>query len=380
MNYACPVLALAVLASTSAFAADITFTPPAAGGFTVTKPASADTRFRIGETGTSQLFIDSNSGLTLKSANGFAVLDLDAIDGNSGLRYFKNGVANWNVRNRPTDDYLEWFEAPGGARMVIQKGTGNVGIGETTSPVYKLDVLHGGSTGIRSRSSGSFSVVDIDAASGDAALRFARAGTNQWNVRNNPGTDDLQFFELGGGGERMRITNTTGAVVVAGNFTAGGVKAFTIDHPMDPENRTLSHAAIESNEVLNAYSGNVTTDAQGRATVLLPEYFETINRDYRYQLTAVGVFAQAIVAREIAGNSFEIATSLPNVKVSWEVKGVRSDVRMKMDPFAAVKEKPEAMRGRYLDAKAWGQTTAKSAVHDPAVEPGEAASSVSDRR
>lgn len=450
MNYARSALALAVLAATSTLAADITFTPPAAGGFTVTKPASAATRFRIGETGTSQLFVDSNSGFTVKSANGFAVLDLDALDGNSGLRYFKNGVANWNVRNRPADDYLEWFEAPGGPRMVIQKGTGNVGIGETTNPTYKLDVLHGGSMGIRSRSSGSFSVVDIDAASGDAALRFAKAGVNQWNVRNRPaddyfeifelggggsrfviqdatgnvgigettspsykldvlhggstglrvrssssfsvidldaasgdaairfanagvnqwnlrnqpGTDNLQVFELGGGGERLRIENTTGNVVVGTNFTAGGTKAFTIDHPLDPENRTLSHAAIESPEVLNAYSGNVTTDSQGRATVALPEYFETINRDYRYQLTAVGVFAQAIVAREIAGNSFEIATSLPNVKVSWEVKGVRSDARMKVDPFVAVKEKPAAMKGRYLDAKSWGQPASKSAVHD----------------
>ena len=77
------------------------------------------------------------------------------------------------MRNRPGDNYLEIFElGGGGSRMVIQDGTGNVGIGETANPTYKLDVLHGGSTGIRSRSSGSFSVVDIDAASGDAALRF----------------------------------------------------------------------------------------------------------------------------------------------------------------------------------------------------------------
>ncbi|MEI2740082.1 MAG: hypothetical protein V9F01_15005 [Chitinophagaceae bacterium] len=37
----------------------------------------------------------------------------------------------------------------GGSRFVIQDGTGNVGIGATTSPSYKLDVEHGGSTGLR---------------------------------------------------------------------------------------------------------------------------------------------------------------------------------------------------------------------------------------
>ena len=96
--------------------------------------------------------------------------------------------------------------------MVIQDGTGNVGIGETTSPSYKLDVLHAGATGIRSRSSSSFSVIDIDGANGDAALRFQKAGIGQWNMRNDPSNDNLQIFELGGGGERLQIQNTTGFV------------------------------------------------------------------------------------------------------------------------------------------------------------------------
>ena len=39
-----------------------------------------------------------------------------------------------------------------------------------------MDVLHTGANGIRSQSSASFSVVDIDAANGDAALRFQKAG------------------------------------------------------------------------------------------------------------------------------------------------------------------------------------------------------------
>jgi hypothetical protein len=41
-----------------------------------------------------------------------------------------------------------------------------------------------------------------------------------------------------------------------------------------------------------------------------------LNRDFRYQLTVIGTFAQAIVVTEIANGSFSIKTDKPNVKVS----------------------------------------------------------------
>jgi len=306
------------------------------------------------------------SGIRSKSSASFSVVDIDAASGDAALRFQKAGVNQWNVRNRPADDYFEIFElGGGGSRVVIQDATGNVGIGETTNPTYKLDVLHGGATGIRSRSSSSFSVVDIDGQSGDAALRFVKAGVNQWNTRNNPATDDYQIFELGGGGERMRIENTTGKVVVDGDFTVLGVKAFTIDHPLDPENKLLMHVAAESNEVINFYSGNITTDASGKATVSLPDYFEAINKDYRYQLTVVGgTFAQAIISKEVSNNKFEIATNQPNVKVSWEVKGVRNDNRMKKNPFVAEQLKTPTQKGKYYDPASYNLPESKGISYD----------------
>jgi hypothetical protein len=319
----------------------------------------------IGETTNPAYRLDvlhgGSTGIRSRSSASFSVVDIDAQSGDAALRFQKAGVNQWNVRNRPADDYFEIFElGGGGSRVVIQDATGNVGIGETTSPSYKLDVLHGGSTGIRSRSSASFSVVDIDGQSGDAALRFQRAGVNQWNTRNNPATDDYQIFELGGGGERMRIDNTTGKVWVNGDFTVVGAKAFTMDHPLDPTNKTLMHAAAESNEVINFYSGNVTTDASGKAMVSLPDYFEAINKDFRYQLTVIGgTFAQAIISKEVSNNKFEIATNQPNVKVSWEVKGVRNDAHMRKFPFVAVEEKSAAQKGKYIDPAAYNQPESK---------------------
>src|SRR5205085_12400073 len=101
-----------------------------------------------------------------------------------------------------------------------------------------------------------------------------------------------------------------------GSLSVSGTKNFKIDHPLDPENKYLYHAAIESSEVLNIYSGNVTTDENGDATVFLPEWFEALNRDFRYQLTVIGSFNQAMVASKIKDNTFTIKTNGAKVEVS----------------------------------------------------------------
>jgi hypothetical protein len=323
----------------------------------------------IGETTSPSYKLDilhgGSTGIRNKSSSSFSIIDIDGKSGDAALRFVKDGVNQWNTRNRPEDNYFEIFEmGGGGSRVVVQDGTGNVGIGETTNPFYKLDVLHGGATGIRSRASSSYSVVDIDGENGDAALRFQKAGVNQWNTRNNPATDDYQIFELGGGGERLRIENTTGKVVVSGDFTVAGAKMFTMDHPLDPENKLLMHAAAESNEVINFYSGNITTDASGKATVQLPDYFEAINKDFRYQLTVIGAFAQAIISKEVSNNTFEIATSIPNVKVSWEVKGVRNDAHMQQHPFVAEQNKIPSQVGKYWDPAAHNQPASKGVGYE----------------
>jgi hypothetical protein len=93
-----------------------------------------------------------------------------------------------------------------------------------------------------------------------------------------------------------------GNLTVTGNLDVQGSKNFKIDHPLDPENKYLLHSAIESSEVLNVYSGNVVSNAAGEAVVTLPNWFEALNRDLRYELTVVGTFAQAIVANEVQNN------------------------------------------------------------------------------
>jgi hypothetical protein len=162
------------------------------------------------------------------------------------------------------------------------------------------------------------------------------------------------------------------AIIFGGDFTVlNGTKNFKIDHPLDPENKYLLHASVESSEVLNIYSGNVTTNEQGEATVSLPEWFEALNKDLRYQLTVIGTFAQAIVAEKLKQNLFKIRTSAPNVEVSWQVTGVRSDAAMQKHPFKAVEVKPESERGTSLSnrqpaSRARPRVDARSGTDAPA--------------
>lgn len=311
-----------------------------------------------------------STGLRVQSSASFSVVDIDANSGDAALRFVKAGANQWNIRNNPGNDDLQVFELGGGGeRMAIKDATGNIAIGGSIGS-YRLDVLHGGSTGIHVESSASFSVVDIDANSGDAALRFQKAGVNQWNTRNNPGTDDYQIFELGGGGERLRIENTTGRVVVGTDLhvtgtLSKGAGAFKIDHPLDPANKFLWHSFVESPDMMNIYNGNIVTDASGKATVALPDYFSAVNKDYRYQLTVIGSFAQAIISKEVNGNSFEIATNQPNVKVSWQVTGIRQDPYANANRIPNTVEKTGNEKGMYLHPELYNQPVTKTIGYTP---------------
>ncbi len=155
----------------------------------------------------------------------------------------------------------------------------------------------------------------------------------------------------------------------SGRFAASGTKAFQIDHPLSPETHFLNHFCTEAPEPLNAYSGNVVTDAQGYAVVQLPDYFEAVNRDFRYQLTVIGQFAQAIVAEEIRNNRFVIRTDKPHVKVSWRVEAIRNDRWVQQYGYQTEQEKPEHYQGKYLHPELYGQPQERGIHYHPDPQP-----------
>jgi hypothetical protein len=153
------------------------------------------------------------------------------------------------------------------------------------------------------------------------------------------------------------------AVFANGDLTATGVKPFTIDHPLDPENKILKHFSIESDEVLNVYRGTTVFDMNGEATIELPEYFASINVNYSYQLTAVGAAMPNIyVAEEVSNNSFVVAGGMTGKKVSWTVFANRNDAYVKANPnrIKSEQNKTGNLIGKYLDHKSWNQTNSKA--------------------
>ncbi|BDQ03413.1 hypothetical protein [Ignavibacterium sp.] len=144
-----------------------------------------------------------------------------------------------------------------------------------------------------------------------------------------------------------------GDVNVTGTISKGG-GSFKIDHPLDPQNKYLYHSFVESPDMKNIYDGTVITDASGYATVTLPEWFEALNKDFRYQLTVIGDFAQAIVAQEIQNNQFTIRTDKPNVKVSWQVTGIRHDPFAEKYRIPVEEYKKGDDVGKYLYPEAFG--------------------------
>jgi len=134
----------------------------------------------------------------------------------------------------------------------------------------------------------------------------------------------------------------------------GGLKSFKIDHPLDPANKYLQHACIESDEILNLYNGNVTLDGSGEAWVTMPDWFEALNQDFRYQLTCIGGHAPVYIAEEIRGNRFRIAGGEPGMKVSWQVSGVRHDPFVERSGYQVEYAKPADEVGKYMHPEAYG--------------------------
>ena len=121
-------------------------------------------------------------------------------------------------------------------------------------------------------------------------------------------------------------------------------------------NKSMARPPADLGGMMNIYTGNVTTDESGKATIKLPDYFEALNRDFRYQLTVIGQFAQAIVSTEISNNRFTIQTDKPQVRVSWQVTGIRQDAYANDHRIPGEEEKTISQRGSYLYPDGYAST------------------------
>jgi hypothetical protein len=366
-----------------------------------------------------KLHIDGGSDVTLVSG-GFVQL---------GPSSAENLVIDGNeiqTRNGGQASYLH-LNSDGGNVFLCSKGAGNVGIGTTTpaAPLHVESSFTGGTdTGVIQAINtatndhtpavyGNHSVTDgkgigVNGVGGyigvqGAALPYGTDPTRMYYgvygnaigglgenygilgraegpeknvgvagyVIGDPGSTSVSYGVWGSAaGSGTRYAGFfSGNVHVAGTLTkAGG--SFKIDHPLDPENKYLSHSFVESPDMKNIYDGVVTLDSGGAATVELPNWFQALNRDFRYQLTCIGGFAQVYIAEEITNNKFRIAGGKPGLRISWQVTGIRQDAWANAHRIQVEEDKPEAERGKYCHPELYGQPPEK-AVHTPPALPGQ---------
>lgn len=175
-------------------------------------------------------------------------------------------------------------------------------------------------------------------------------------------TNGFGVYGSGKDGVIGHSSTTNGYGVFAnGDLGASGIKTFVIDHPLDPENKYLKHANIESNEILNLYRGTATFNTNGKAIVNLPDYYHTINIEASYQLTAIGAAMPNLhIEQELEGNNFIIAGGIANKKVSWQVTAVRNDKYLQQNPKLKNMEISKGQNsGRYVNPELYKQPKTK---------------------
>lgn len=146
-----------------------------------------------------------------------------------------------------------------------------------------------------------------------------------------------------------------GNVTVTGTIFKGSSN-FRIDHPLDPANKYLTHAALESDQMKNFYDGIVKLNRKGQAEVRLPRWFSSVNRELRYQLTSIGAAAPDLhIASALRDGKFRIAGGRTGLRVCWQVTGIRNDKWARKNPLIVEAPKLRHHRGKYLHPKLHGK-------------------------
>jgi hypothetical protein len=296
---------------------------------------------------------------TIQTTAGLAAVSRDLTLKGDGTQASRLGVAvplNLSTTGFPWEVLTVSNGTPGGHAMRVFGGPGPNGVAvRATGGAGALGLeasggqLDGGTGGIGLAASGGL------ANGGNGGTGVYASGGSGFNPGH--GIQAFPGHPLGGVPAKAGLFH--GDVQVTGVLSkAGG--SFKIDHPLDPENKYLSHSFVESPEMMNVYNGNITTDQNGHAVVELPDYFEALNSDFRYQLTVIGQFAQAIVAEKVKGNRFTVRTNAPGVEVSWQVTGIRHDAWANKNRIPVEEVKSERERGFYLHPESFGKEKARS--------------------
>ncbi len=305
-------------------------------------------------TGSPTRTLDVNGEIRVAGGNIFMQRNLTDL---AGRRNWAWGTETFNVGDVSLFVSTSNTAAPS-VPVFTALSNANMGIGLPT-PAAKLDVAGNGNFVASASGAVALSAQATDTASSNIAisgLADGVGGTGVFGEAEN-GSGAYGVWGISSSGLAGEFS---GNVSISGTLSAG-LKNFRIDHPLDPAGKYLYHASVESSEMMNLYTGNVVLDESGAGVVQLPAWFEALNTDFRYQLTAVGGPGPGLyVAQEIQNQSFKIAGGTPGLKVSWQVTGVRQDAFARTNPLVVEVEKSERERGYYIHPQLFGQPPAQS--------------------
>jgi hypothetical protein len=297
---------------------------------------------------------------------------VDGVDG--GIGYGVRGRSNtgYGVRGNSDSLYGMIGQSNSGAG-VVGTSTSGVGVGgssSTASGVYGF----------------SFSSLGgVFGESYDSSGVYGRSKTNAGVYGQSNSAAGVYGNSVNGVGVYGVSTNNLAAylygnVEITGNLSVGSLSKdggwFKIDHPLDPANKYLSHSFVESPDMKNVYDGVVVLDDKGEAVIELPDWFGALNKDFRYQLTAIGAPGPNLyIAEEISDDAvttsnynnnksrFKVAGGASGMKVSWQVTGIRKDPWANAHRIPVEEDKPDKERGYYTYPELYGQPEEKGISH-----------------
>jgi hypothetical protein len=260
-----------------------------------------------------------------------------------------NGAQNLSSRSDHNHVGQTWTATTGTGLTLYDNDAGGIGLNVYSyGTSYNAAAISGQVLSTTGQSVGVFGSTSSNDTYGAGVFGQAtRAGSAKGIWGYAPGSNTYAIFG-DGAGTGSYAGYFQGRVHVNG-LLSKSAGSFKIDHPLDPANKYLSHSFVESPDMMNVYNGNAVLDANGEATITMPDYFEALNKDFRYQLTAIGKPSPNVyVASEISGNRFRIAGGAPGGKISWQVTGIRQDTYAKEHPIVVEELKPAEDRGKYL--------------------------------
>ncbi|HSR16451.1 MAG TPA: hypothetical protein VLM39_00040, partial [Ignavibacteriaceae bacterium] len=285
-----------------------------------------------------------------------------AINGGEG-HGIKGQSTGTGVYGESDDWYGVYGFSPAGTGVGGKSNTGS-GVSAESGTGYGLYAFSEFGHGIHAGSLNDYGIVGIT-TNGWGGVYGEKTGKAHGVLGYHNTSDQLFAGVYGWGGSEFyagRFDGTVlnyGSVYIYNDLSVYGDEYFGTDHPLDPANKYLVHSSVTGPERMNIYNGNAVTDASGKAVVKLPDYFEAFNTDFRYQLTVIGKQAQVWIETEIQNNRMTISSDKPNVKVSWQVTGIRNDEYAKQHPFTAEQQKEDKNKGKYLRPELFGQPQEK---------------------